>query len=190
MGHFSYLRLIEVVYMIPLSQDEIRGGGGGGGGIVNWKIDDCKLKVVQAIDLLEPREFSTNNSVLLIVAWAFVYAWWRISINTPIVFRFGIICLMCKTGLRFLHVSKFKSVCPPAIIQNNEMCCSCYTPQQYRLHGRKSWTWFIHFHSSRYITSTILVITLETNPTQIGKLMHIHRTNFVTPSPPVQCCKP
>ena len=31
---------------------------------------------------------------------------------------------------------------------------------------------------------TILDITLETNPTQIGKLMHIHRTNFVTPSPP------
>ncbi len=24
---------------------------------------DCKLKVVQAIDLLEPRELSTNNSV-------------------------------------------------------------------------------------------------------------------------------
>ncbi len=37
---------------------------------------------------------------------------------------------------------------------------------------------------------TILDITLETNPTQIGKLMHIHRTNVVTPSPPVQCCKP
>ncbi len=38
--------------------------------------------------------------------------------------------------------------------------------------------------------ATILDMTLETNPTQIGKLMHIHTTNFVTPSSPVQCCKP
>ena len=33
-------------------------------------------------------------------------------------------------------------------------------------------------------------ITLETNPAQIGKLMLIHSTNFVTLSPPVQCYKP
>ena len=32
--------------------------------------------------------------------------------------------------------------------------------------------------------------TMRPIPTQIGKLMHIHKTNYVTPSPPVQCCKP
>ncbi len=38
-------------------------------------------------------------------------------------------------------------------------------------------------------TATILDITLETNAIQVEKLMHIQRTNFVTPSTPVLCCK-
>ena len=52
----------------------------------------------------------------------------------------------------------------------------------------------LHAWDLQYIRVSVLqsstYISLETNPTQIEKLMHIHRTNFVTPSPPVQCCKP
>ena len=33
------------------------------------------------------------------------------------------------------------------------------------------------------LIATILDITLETNPIQIRKLMHIHKANFVTPFP-------
>jgi hypothetical protein len=38
-------------------------------------------------------------------------------------------------------------------------------------------------------TTTILDKTLETIPANITKLLNIDKTNFVSPSPPVQCCE-
>jgi hypothetical protein len=37
------------------------------------------------------------------------------------------------------------------------------------------------------ISTTILDKTLETIPANITKLLNIDKTNFVSPSPPVQC---
>ena len=39
------------------------------------------------------------------------------------------------------------------------------------------------------IPATILDKTLETIPANITKLLNIDKTNFVSPSPPVQCCE-
>jgi hypothetical protein len=45
-------------------------------------------------------------------------------------------------------------------------------------------------HNHKFsVIQTILDKTLKTIPANITKLLNIDKTNFVSPSPPVQCCE-
>jgi hypothetical protein len=92
--------------------------------------------------------------------------------------------------------SGYKSfVCSWFVIFVNVFASTCRAAVIFNKKNVKGNFYFANYYYENAIVQKLVYYNFGHNPymipihSQIGKLMHMHKANFVTPSPPVQCCK-